>query len=183
MQENDAQECEKFLQNNDSAMATSLWQVGVGEKSVSVGCDGVLRQFHFTKGIPTSKEIVNCIKMAAFQPMEGCIPQRPKLVSFLESRQCSDAILKAVADEFPLIKLIKNETVTKELLESQFGIIEKRASEAKENRKSISGSPPRMCIVCSKQIIDKKPSQCSACKAVIYCGVDCAVRKMNVYPW
>jgi hypothetical protein len=177
MHENDAQECEKFLKNDDSPMANSLWQVGVGQKSVSVGCDGVLRQFHFTKSVPTSTEIVNCIKMAAFRPMEGASQQRPKLVSFLESRQCSDATLKAVSDDFPSFKVIKNETVTKEVLETHFGLgaADKRASEAKENRKSTNGPPPRMCIVCSKQMVNKKPSQCSACKAVIYCGVECAV--------
>ncbi|KAJ1340457.1 hypothetical protein BSLG_004904 [Batrachochytrium salamandrivorans] len=112
---------------------------------------------------------------------------RPNISVFLPSRICSDAVVAKVAAIMKAkcgMRILTNEALAPEL----DGIKEKRRQEllrmkVQEEVKVPRGiknpdvkllpMPNRFCFTCKKEITTK-PSQCSACKAVIYCSADCA---------
>jgi hypothetical protein len=162
-----------------------IWEIGVSERACSVAEDGVLRAIEFTIDLkkPTVSHIIATLKKAIAEPIEEEMEkQKPEFVVFLDT-----VVLSSEQQKF-----IKNEL--KEKLNVTISTMEKLHSERPELfdiKKSIpvptipqfqtdekeipfNEKPPRGCFNCRSDIVGKA-SQCSACKAVIYCSADCAV--------
>ncbi|EGF82527.1 hypothetical protein BATDEDRAFT_34496 [Batrachochytrium dendrobatidis JAM81] len=169
----------------------AIWEIGVSAKSASVVEEGVVRVVAFTKNLrpPTAEHIVATLIKAIARPefLTKSPVRRPKIAMFLSSRTCSDAIVSKVAS-------IMNDkcgirVTTSEALAPELSKIQKKRSkeilqqEAKDQVTTPRGvknldikllpMPNRFCFTCKKEILTK-PSQCSACKAVIYCSAECA---------
>ncbi|KAH6584561.1 hypothetical protein BASA60_000925 [Batrachochytrium salamandrivorans] len=187
--EEDAEELEEEACKAPTIEA--VWEIGVSNRAVSVAEEGVVRLIAFTKDLrpPTANHIVATLIKAIARP-EAIDPlpvHRPNISVFLPSRICSDAVVAKVAAIMKAkcgMRILTNEALAPEL----DGIKEKRRQEllrmkVQEEVKVPRGiknpdvkllpMPNRFCFTCKKEITTK-PSQCSACKAVIYCSADCA---------
>ncbi|KAI8802992.1 hypothetical protein BJ742DRAFT_512482 [Cladochytrium replicatum] len=163
-----------------------LWQVGVTARSVSVSEAGVLRSIQFTpKGtLPTSDDVLSALAAAILTPIEDVmLPAplpviKPRKVGFLQTRQCPDQVITSLHNLLEKkgyeIAAGKLEELEAEVAESRKKVLEEEAAVRKAATKvEFIPTPKRVCFVCSKEIAEK-PSQCSVCKAVIYCSADCA---------
>ncbi|KAI8915306.1 hypothetical protein DFJ77DRAFT_548530 [Powellomyces hirtus] len=163
------------------------WEVGVTASAIAVSEDGQLRAF---ESFPTEKltadQITSVIVKAIADPIDEQQVQRPKIISFLQSRQCADSVVSKVRENVGKYGIKAN---TAEALASEMAEYIKRRKEevaqAIQNpqipavtgtpgaKPQLSPAPNRGCFVC-KQEIEGKASQCSACKAMIYCSSECS---------
>ncbi|KAL2919138.1 hypothetical protein HK105_201411 [Polyrhizophydium stewartii] len=189
------EEAEDLAEEAKAAPTTdAIWQIGVSSRSASVAEEGAVRLVAFTKDLrpPTAKHIVATLVKAMVRPefMGDLEIQRPKLAIFLPSRTCSDAVVAQVAATMK--ERFDMRVVSAEQIASEMPEIQKRrqAQIAEAQRKANAGAPlpvpgiknpniklqaqpNRHCFNCKKEI-ETKPSQCSACKAVIYCSGECS---------
>ncbi|KAI8998324.1 hypothetical protein BC832DRAFT_594934 [Gaertneriomyces semiglobifer] len=151
------------------------WEVGVTSTAVAVSEEGMLRAFH---EVPVGKTITadniyTTLLKAIVQPMDLLEPGRPRLISFLQSRQCSQKDIEHVVQKMKSLN-IKVDIAENANFEMENLRLKRMDEMAKKSGKDkLIPTPNRSCIACHKDI-EAKPSQCSACKAVIYCGADCA---------
>jgi hypothetical protein len=155
-----------------------VFEIGISNKSCSVSDNGVLRAIEFTENLlkPSVEHIVTTIIKSIVEPIElqELTPKRPAFVVYLETSQITDQEkqkIKAILDKY----LIETTTITQlriqkpELVKAPVApFIPGVPQLAPWNEQ-----PNRGCFNCRKEI-EGKASQCSACKAVIYCSVDCA---------
>lgn len=196
----DLQAAKAFMANKDSTTTHALWFIGVSQKCVSVSEDGVLRAAIMTRSVPTPTDILDTLVKAAHHPADSEYKRRPKFAVFLDTAMCPATTMQRVMDEAAKaewggIKVLKSMA---DLSESELNEIkgkretekkvtgeaakqiqmmqqQQRAMAAGQPKPDYVAQPSRMCFVCRKQIENgAKPSQCSACKAIIYCGPDCA---------
>ncbi|KAI8593401.1 hypothetical protein BDZ88DRAFT_404552 [Geranomyces variabilis] len=168
------------------------WEVGVSATAVAVSEDGTLRGFEiFPAGGISAEQILSVVIRAISEPLEKQKVQRPKLMSILQSRQCSDAVLAEVCESVGKfgIKAGATEALGPQLaeyvarrkaemeraLQNPTPVVPVAAAGAPQNgpKPEFIPTPNRGCFVC-KQDIEAKPSQCSACKAMIYCSTVCS---------
>ncbi|KAJ3056373.1 hypothetical protein HK097_007210 [Rhizophlyctis rosea] len=196
---------------NSAEQTEAIWEIGVSAKGVAVADEGLLRAFELieTGQKPTASQITAVIIKAIAQPTEGPFPlEKPRVLAFLQSRQCTDSVVKDV------VKQVKQQlgirVATMEELEPEMELLQKKRQEENEKKgtpeqrmmaqaramglpvpeeggpagapgqpqqtgpKPEFAPPPlRGCFVCHNEI-EGKASQCSACKAVIYCSPACA---------
>ncbi|KAI9199856.1 uncharacterized protein BJ171DRAFT_199257 [Polychytrium aggregatum] len=180
------------------------WLIGYSAKAVSVTEDGNLRAIDFTYhgGVPTVEDVEIALLKAIVRPMMGQ-PAKPKIAAFLASRTCDDKLVQAVGQAFESFKVrittVEESQAELEELKKKRGSEHRSipggpasvpapgsvaavgaaaaaaaaAAPAPDKKPEFIKQPNRGCFVCH-QDIDGKPSQCSACKAVIYCGPACA---------
>ena len=196
---------------NSAEQTEAIWEVGVSAKGIAVADEGLLRAFELieTGQKPTASQITAVIIKAIAQPTEGPFPaEKPRVLAFLQSRQCTDSVVKDV------VKQVKQQlgirVATMEELEPEIEKLQKKRQEENEKKGTpeqrmmaqakamglpvpeegpagVPGQPQhtgpkpefappplRGCFVCHNEI-EGKASQCSACKAVIYCSPACAV--------
>ncbi|KAJ3126479.1 hypothetical protein HK098_007461 [Nowakowskiella sp. JEL0407] len=167
--------------------SNAIWQVGVSSRAVSIAEDGVLRCIEFTESgsIPKSADIISAIFSAILSPIENKMQPklpslRPAVVSLLQTRQCDEAevdkLIKAFAEYDLEVRVDREEVLEPEMMELKrkwnLELLEKSKNGPK---KEYAPQPPRICFHCRKEIgPGGKVTQCSACKAVIFCGADCA---------
>ena len=157
-----------------------------------------MRSLEFTHnlGRPTSTHIVYTIAKAIIEPREGSESKihRPEYAILLETasldekekavltRKLADISVKLVS--FAWLEENAPETAKLKDFSSQEAGTQALPSpqpKSEEPQKVIpmNPTPNRGCVVCKQEIIGKKPSQCSACRAVIYDSVECAVCKLS----
>ena len=178
----------------------SIWTVGVTAKSASVTEENGLRVMEFlSKGQTVSaKFIIALIVKAMVNPtsmIDGTeededdptsqYQRRPSTLAFMESplidatlvQQVSDALVKydikvstysAVGPEMEEMFKKRRAEMFKQTKESQ------KHGMSQKQKVDFSPQPQRGCFQCKKDI-PGKASQCSACKAIIYCSPACAV--------
>ena len=113
--------------------------------------------------------------------------QKPKTAVFLSSSLCSTETITQVTEQLsaygisvstyqnPELATLLNKR-RRQLFEEQ----KEKATKAASEYQNLAGAvglipqPNRGCYTC-KQEISGKASQCSACKAIIYCSANCAV--------
>lgn len=152
--------------------------VGVSKGAVSLVLNGEL--VHFILQNTTKKTnilIWNCI--AEFIRNSRVVP---KNIAFLSTCTCSAAVLEKAAKELKEKLDVDAKSIDKFdekdlTLLGQAPVKTTTATKA-STPVTANGARPRMCYTCKKMIVDKKPSQCAACKAIIYCSADCAVRSL-----
>ncbi len=101
----------------------------------------------------------------------------PKNVVFLATHSCPASVLEKVTAM--LKKHLDLEAFTMNNVPADQLVLTLSASSpvAKPSPPpSKDGKRYRMCYSCKNYITEKKPSQCSACKCIIYCSADCAVK-------
>jgi hypothetical protein len=145
-------EIEDFDISDLEKRSGAIFFIGISEKSISVSADGVLRTIDF------SRDLIKVLKKGMKAPRQGD-SYIPQAVVFLNNTAGFEAQIKKIEEMGLDIGDIK--TVQKRVLPENKGPI------------PFNSQPNRGCFAC-KQEIEKKASQCSACKAVIYCGAVCA---------
>lgn len=154
---------------------------------------GSLRVIEFTKtlSLPTAKftvaAVIKAIVDANYPNLNTTAPfkiQKPKTAVMLETSQLSKDSIVTVKEE--LLKQVNIELITEEEMRNNPTLLDQYNSQVpKTNARpgnlgmQANGEPPlRGCHVCHNDI-PGKASQCSACKAIIYCGKECAVNIFN----
>ncbi|KAJ3002988.1 hypothetical protein HKX48_001999, partial [Thoreauomyces humboldtii] len=186
------EEADELEKDAFTAPATEIpWEVGISAAAIAVSENGQLRVFETLPetGKVTAEQITAAVVKAIAAPLEGHTVQRPKLVSFLQSRQCSEKVYAQAAESIAKfgIRVGTAEELEPELSE----YVVKRREEVNRllatalqpappqqpapggPKPPLSPAPNRGCFVCKKDIAGKA-SQCSACKAMIYCSTDCS---------
>lgn len=173
-----------------------IWEIGVSERSASVAEDGRVRTIAFTKDLrpPTSSHIIATIIKAIAAPdyHNGMVIRRPNVAIFLETRMCSD---KVVEDVTAGLSRLGIRIATMESIKGELPVLTKKHDEeiaGERQGEALADAaaaivvpkpdpsvkflpmPARSCFACKKEI-DGKASQCSACKAIIYCSPECSV--------
>lgn len=166
----------------DLALHDCFWEIGVSQKSASVAEAGQLRVIEFTNdlGKPTVDHVYATVIKAIANPNYREIPYPkhiPKNIilldaSILDAKQAPKLTKKLLAKGITM-HIEKDVRADKELLAKW------KAAGSQPRRTAQSGVPKKSCIKCSKDI-DGKASQCSTCKAVIYCSPECAVSLYNL---
>ena len=112
--------------------------------------------------------------------------RKPRIAAFLASCDVSDAFISEVSKRMEKydVKVFKMQELSSQvptLLKKRRVELYKKtreaqriANETKNKENTFSSAPNRGCFQCKKDIVGKA-SQCSACKAIIYCSADCAV--------
>jgi hypothetical protein len=163
--------------------ASIVWELGVSGKSCSVSEEGILRAIEFTIDLakPSVSHVLSTVKKAMLEPRDPqSVIHKPEFVVFLETVILSESERKKVTDS--LAKLDVTVTTLDELKRDRPELFDikkalpfvNRPLESKEVI-PFNEQPPRGCFSCRKDI-PGKASQCSACKAVIYCSAECAKR-------
>jgi hypothetical protein len=162
-----------------------IWEVGISGRSCSVSEDGVLRAIEFTSDLtkPSVGHLVSTIKKAMVEPLdEQSAIRKPEFVVFLDTAVLNDTEMEKVSNLLRKLEI----TVT------SLDFLKQNRSELFDIKKTLplindvisqddipfNKQPPRGCFNCRKEIFGKA-SQCSACKAVIYCSAECAVLWIN----
>ncbi|KAI8822995.1 uncharacterized protein EV422DRAFT_387526 [Fimicolochytrium jonesii] len=187
------EEAEGWAKDAANAPVTETpWEIGVTNTAVAVAEDGNLRTFEAAEGGKkvTAAFIAAAIVKAISAPSQELKVQRPKIVSFLHSRQCSPRDIKDVGKKLELYGIRVD---TAEALEAELApYYEKRKADMAKGpqiplvlptspvgpapageKPQFGPQPNRGCFTCKKEI-DGKASQCSACKAMIYCSAECS---------
>jgi hypothetical protein len=168
----------------------------VSGRSASVTEKGVLRAIEFTPRLtkPTPSHVVATILKSIADPIENDDTiSRPSVMVLLETVQINEKELKEITKRMSKydIKVVTMEVLWSEMPELAksredfpdtpvqcIPVITKPSPSANE---PVPFNPPplRGCFTCKKDI-PGKASQCSVCKAVIYCSGDCAVRSYRL---
>ena len=167
------------------------WECGVSQKSCSVSAQGVLRAFEFTENLtkPDAEHVLATVYKSIVEPQEddGSVPEKPSHLIFLATCLLNDEEKATIAKELKTLNIIacSLEELQKMDLEcaKRRNLLPKgtaippptQVTSGPQQVLPMNAQPNRGCISCRKDITEKKPSQCSACKAVIYDGADCAV--------
>ncbi|KAI9098233.1 hypothetical protein DFS34DRAFT_649820 [Phlyctochytrium arcticum] len=191
------EEAEEVADNVKNAPVEKVvFDVGISAHAVAVSQDGLLRAFHvIPKGSVSAAHISAAVVKAVALPIEtDHNVYRPQIVAFLESRQCTPAVLNAAIKRLTQVLGPEVKVAPTEKIADQVKAITEERKSALANASSVNDAaangaagvkldangkpafvptPDRGCFVC-KQEITEKPSQCSACKAIIYCSPECA---------
>ena len=167
------------------------WELGISSKSVSVADQGALRAMEFTANLsrPTTQHILETIAKAIMNPIEqenksivkpDCIVALETSILSIEERAALAEMLSvfsiklldmAELDKFPEYNRARVSAAASSPI-TPFAI--PHAPTGPQEPLPYLATPSRGCVSCKKEILGKA-SQCSACKAVIYCSVECAV--------
>ncbi|KAJ3091821.1 hypothetical protein HK102_013345 [Quaeritorhiza haematococci] len=155
----------------------AIWQIGVTNKAIAVSEEGLLRLIDFVGPPITADDICHRVLKAITNAADGLPVQKPRVIAFLESRRCSAKVVNAVAEKLKEYDI--RASTMEELAPEMEELAKKRKEElaqkkVPQQKPDFQEQPPRSCFICRKQITQGKPSQCSACKAIIYCGAACA---------
>ncbi|KAJ3324095.1 hypothetical protein HDV06_000636 [Boothiomyces sp. JEL0866] len=163
-----------------------LWEVGVSAKACSVSENGVLKAIEFSDGKPNVKHVVGTVMKAILDPIDGAV-KKPKVLMFLDTCLLKDGEKSQITKE---LKDYEMTIVSLKQLEVDYPALHaERAKEVEifapqqptvQQPLKMNPPPPRGCFACRKEI-PGKASQCSACKAVIYCSADCAKQNWAVH--
>ncbi|KAJ3288744.1 hypothetical protein HK104_007993 [Borealophlyctis nickersoniae] len=193
-------ETEKLVEAAQGAEQTeAVWEIGVSARAVAVAEEGVLRAFESNSdgSKPTAEQICDNLLKAIAAPTEGVFPvEKPRVAAFLQSRQCTDAVISKVAKRMKefgvrvtsieelgpemeeLMNKRKEEIMKKGTAAAKGQLNQMMAAQAggvqaDGPKPEFLAQPSRACFTCHKEI-PGKASQCSACRAIIYCGAECA---------
>lgn len=134
----------------------SVFYIGISDQAISVSENGILR------GIEFSRDLYKVLKKAIAYPRSGD-SYLPETVCFVNSSAAFEKDINQITKLGITIGNYKD-----------FEVKAKRPTDAGQTASTgLLPQPNRGCFVCHKEI-ESKPSQCSACKAVIYCGGACA---------
>jgi hypothetical protein len=176
--QSEANEAREYALSSSCPRTPNAWSVGVSNGGVSVSQHSTLRNFTLTSSNPTPQDIMDAILLASYSPEEGdkCMPAS---IAFLSTAVTSKQTIKAVtllisAFDIKLMKIVDvvvDESADVTVADGVLGQPLAAAGEIPEYQPA----PNRVCYACRKELSKTKPSQCSACKSVIYCGAECAV--------
>ncbi|TPX67874.1 hypothetical protein SpCBS45565_g03449 [Spizellomyces sp. 'palustris'] len=178
----------------DAPIVDEMFDVGVSGRAIAVSEDGVLRAF---ETLPSGQKKATAIQIAAVlvkamaRPMDEQPVHRPHIAAFLHSRQCSNDVVADVAKRLKKfdVKVGAAEQLSSEIEEyakkRQEETVKQSAAQKPanldENGKPVFiSAPKRGCFVCKNEI-EGKASQCSACKAIIYCSPECAKKDWTTH--
>ena len=181
----------------------AVWTVGLSAKSASVSEEATLRLMEFLppKARPSVDFLFGLLIKAMVDPTalvedadasvdSNQFKKRPAVVAFLSSEFVTDDMLDHLAKKMVAYQ-VRVTTIAKigpemddimkkrrvELFKKEQEAQKKSIETAKETPVEFAPPPPRGCFQCKTDIAGKA-SQCSACKAIIYCSPDCAVRTL-----
>jgi hypothetical protein len=161
----------------DVAIEETVWFIGTSQKSCSVAEAGVLRAIEFTEFLnkPDVEHILLTVLKAIVEPLDSTLKVvKPAYIVFLDtvSQTKKDKTLIGKRLEEYGIKL----TTANSLRVTKPDLFKLKIPVNTPVKESIpyNPQPKRGCFNCRTEI-EGKASQCSACKAVIYCSVECAV--------
>lgn len=158
--------------NRSQGPANETWMVGITKKSVSVvSSQGLLKSLEFITTSDSLNDfifdtILQAIKFPRDVPASSAA--KPKEIYFLNQPHPDTALSARLA------KIGIKVTATKPSQPSSEGQKSAPLQQLPQEQIQFNAQPNRGCISCHQEIIGKKPSQCSACKAVIYCSSTCA---------
>ncbi|KAJ3276599.1 hypothetical protein HDV01_004132 [Terramyces sp. JEL0728] len=163
-----------------------LWEVGVSGKACSVSENGVLKAIEFSGGKPNAKHVVSTVMKAILDPVDGAV-KKPKVLIFLDTCLLNENEKKQITKE---LKEYEMAIINLKQLETDYpALYAERSKEVEifapqqptvQQPLKMNPPPPRGCFACRKDI-PGKASQCSACRAVIYCSSDCAKQNWPVH--
>ncbi len=168
--------------------------MGISPKAVSVAEQGNIRAVEFSSNLsrPTLHHILETVAKAIMNPIEkeNKIVVKPECIALLETAILSikertalsemlsafsiKLLLMSELEQFPDLK---NARVSASSPTGPVPLSAMIPPTPTGPQEPLPFNPPqsRGCIFCKKDIVGKA-SQCSACKAVIYDSVECAVR-------
>lgn len=182
----------------------AMWTIGITAKSASVSEEATLRIMEFIpQSLKLSPEFLAALVLKAMvnptailedsgaddgDELLPKVQRRPQVMSFLPTELIPHALIDAVAQKMEAygVKItsyqqLKPEEMTEIIKKRRADILkEDKEMRQKLKEKAVSEKveyqpqPLRGCFTCKTEITGKA-SQCSACKAIIYCSADCAV--------
>jgi hypothetical protein len=160
-----------------------IWYIGTSERACSVTESGVLRAIEFTAdlGRPTAEHIFLTVLKAIIEPVDvgdETAARKPLYVVYLDTADVTEAeksIVEAKLNKYDInTSTINSIRISDPQLLEKASQIQADAPVSPPQDIPFNEQPKRGCFNCRKEI-DGKASQCSACRAVIYCSVECAV--------
>jgi hypothetical protein len=166
------------------------WECGVSKKACSVSAQGILRSFQFTEKLtkPNVDHVLATIYKSIVEPQDddGSVPEKPSHIIFLDTCLLDNEEKAKIAKELESLGIkacslaeLENSDAEcakrRNLLPKGTPIPPPSLSSGPQKVLPMNAQPPRGCIFSRKEIIGRKPNQCSACKAVIYDGAESAV--------
>jgi hypothetical protein len=181
-----------------------MWTIGITSKSASVSEEATLRLMEFIPQSLKSVSVdflAALVLKAMVSPTailedsnddhEELLPKvqrRPQNVSFLPTELVSPALIESVAQKMQVygVKVTSYQALKPEemaeiikkrradMLKEDKDMRQKLKDKAVTEKVEYQAQPLRGCFTCKTEI-PGKASQCSACKAIIYCSAECAV--------
>lgn len=159
----------------------ALWEIAGSQNMCAVAEHGMLRVLEFSDGAPTADHIVATLLKAMNEPRDGLPVEKPKHAVFLDTAVISDSTLHKVSNacgkfNLSISRMDKLQKEHPELLllkQKAIDVVQKPQQAVSQGPVTMNKAPNRGCFTCHKEI-EGKASQCSACKAVIYCSPACA---------
>ena len=134
----------------------TVFFIGISDKAISVTENGSLRCIEF------SNDLFKVLKKSIALPRSGD-RYLPETICFVNAATGLDNEITRITNLGISVGDYKD-----------LGVKAKRVVESGNSGPTgLQPQPNRGCFVCHNEI-ESKPSQCSACKAVIYCGAACA---------
>jgi hypothetical protein len=159
----------------------NIWELGTTKRSVCVAEPGRVRVFESIHTEIKPKFVIAAITKATLAPdypFSNILskPQikleKPKAVLLLDTHQMKEETVKKVKNE--LKSKMQIDLITQTELNQNKELLEQYTKQVPTTYKISNDIPKRGCHVCHTDI-PGKASQCSACKAIIYCSKECAV--------
>ena len=155
-----------------ATVTEDVWEIATSSKATSVSCKGAIRAIEFSDSIPTPEHVAATTVRAIVDPsyhgaqMAAC---RPKVAILLATANLEDVgRTRELLLQYE-INLVLQKDCDVELLAKW------RQQATVVIPPTMAIQPNRGCHVCHRDIAGKA-SQCSACKAIIYCSAACATK-------
>jgi hypothetical protein len=178
LSQNVLEEMDDYTKDASQAPVVDIvWEIGISQKAVSVSSQGTVRIIEFTKDLnpPTLIHVWATVLKAIASPNYNGVSfeiQKPSMAVLLSNDVLPESDvpnLVSYANDFG-IKIITQQNIEKDPeLIKKWQVVKKEVVKV-----DYIPQPNRGCYVCKCEI-PGKASQCSACRSIVYCGVECAV--------
>jgi hypothetical protein len=159
----------------------NIWELATSKKSVCVAEPGRVRVFESIHKEIKPKFVIAAITKATLAPdfpftnilsKPEIKLEKPKTILLLDTHQMKQETVQKVKEE--LKSKMQIDLITETELNQNKELLEQYTKQVPATYQLSNEIPKRGCHVCHNDI-PGKASQCSACKAIIYCSKECAV--------